>query len=747
MVRTAVKWLAACVLTAACSVLPAPREAGSVILAGMEENSRALFGEKGEWGWETLFSADEVLCAGGQNSVSVSLSDSGKRAAFTFDGIVGQPFYGLLNPGIVRSVEGSRFFLTLPGVQNFTEGSFDRRGTVIYGQGNANELPLHHACAFLRLTPTGDGAPIKEVIVSAEDGAFLCGDLCLDAQDGSFAGTGARELVLDCAGGVERGTPLTLSLPAGRYTGLCIRLTDTENHYMELRKADFTAEAGKMYAKSFEFTVQGTVVDASAGTAWYNAANFEDRSLSFQSQTLSPVLSDNPRKDRINTSERCLCVTTAGGKTDNVYANFARSLDFTANEAVLRIKVLSPRKGATLRLSIKRKQSGQSAECPTLNLDRSMQTEGAWEVLTFDFRDFAPGSNLYERIVLYPDYQGGHGGEDWYFDDIEVPDDDLSALDLFRRISDQPFLSADASSPAWRRNSITAGRIVRPEQSPDGRWYWYVRGSSSAHQTIGLFTQEAADFNPLGPWDEYPGNPVVNVGTGDAFDAWRILGVCPVPMPDHSLYLYYKARPYNQGSTFGTGLAQSTDGVHFTKLVSASICPRNPSDVLYHADKFLYYSGIRLYTLDDPAQVPETLFETILSTGDGPAHFDRICLQGDRIFRLEGVDKWFMAYYGDASHTDFPHRFHVALSDDLVHWTKVDNPQPLFTRGPRGRWDQGGIWAPEIIEYQGKLYMYYEGWGREGYVPDRDEEYFTPACSQTGVAVCDKQAFLNWCGL
>ena len=218
-------------------------------------------------------------------------------------------------------------------------------------------------------------------------------------------------------------------------------------------------------------------------------------------------------------------------------------------------------------------------------------------------------------------------------------------------------------------------------------------------------------------------------------------------MPDHSLYFYYKARPYNQGNTFGTGLAYSTDGVHFDKLTDHSLSERNPADAVFHEGKFYLFIGPWLVITDDPLRIPLEEKIRILNAGDGPACFDRTCLFGNRVFRLEGVDKWFMVYHGDASHPDFPHRFHIALSDDLVHWTKVDNPQPLFSRGPRGRWDQGGIWAPEIIEYRGTLYMYYEGWGEAEEVPDRDKEYFRPAASRTGVAVCDKNAFLKWCGL
>ena len=86
------------------------------------------------------------------------------------------------------------------------------------------------------------------------------------------------------------------------------------------------------------------------------------------------------------------------------------------------------------------------------------------------------------------------------------------------------------------------------------------------------------------------------------------------------------------------------------------------------------------------------------------------------------------------------------MSDDLIHWTKVENDQPLFTRGKAGQWDQGAVWFCEIFEYGDNLYLYYEGWGRKGYVPNRDEAYFSGQ-SRVGAASCSKADFLKWCGI
>lgn len=476
-------------------------------------------------------------------------------------------------------------------------------------------------------------------------------------------------------------------------------------------------------------------------------SDYEQTSLEFQSKTLQCGRGYNPHKDAVNPSTYCMALISGSGPWDNLYSGaLPRALDFTAHPAVFKMKVLAPGPGRKVVFMIKRAISGADPLYPILQREAVTQKGGEWEELTFDFSDDSPADNRYRKIVLFFDAGTVSAGDNWYFDDIEVPDDDLTPLCLFQCLSDKAFIDLEPEV-AWRCSSITSGRIVPPEKSPDGKWYWYIRGSSKSHQTIGLFYQGARRFDPLDGWKEYPGNPVVDVGEKTDFDAWRILGVCPVPMPDKSLYMYYKARPYNQGSTFGTGLARSYDGIRFEKLASASISDRNPSDVVFHEGKYYYFMGPWLLVLDEPDRIDWSGKIRILEAGDGPAGFDATCIFGNRVFRLEGVDKWFMLYHGDASHSDFPHRFHAALSDDLVHWTKVQNRQPLFCRGPRGRWDQGGIWAPEIIEHEGKLYMYYEGWGTEGDVPDRDKEYFRPAASRTGVAVCDKEDFLRWCGL
>jgi hypothetical protein len=460
----------------------------------------------------------------------------------------------------------------------------------------------------------------------------------------------------------------------------------------------------------------------------------------------------NPLKDKVNPSRRCAVTVSQGEKYESVFYTLSRAMDFTLNKPIIKIKILSPRAGVKILCQIKRKASGDCPECPHLNCYQTSTKAGEWEQFTFDFTDQNPVSNWYQRIVLFFDPGEESSGEAWMIDDIEGPDDDISSISLFKRPSSKPYLEGDTRYP-WRQAHVTSGVVLGPDLSPDGRWYWYIRGSStskgkSEHQTIGVLTQDAATFDPLGKWAEYRNNPVVNVGGPEDWDNWRILGISPVVLPDGTMHMFYKGRPYGDTINSLCGLAESKDWLNFTKLSKdGPIHQHNPADVVYHEGKYYYYVGCWLRIFEDPFQIAESERLRALNAGDGPANFDRVCVYGNGVFRLEGVDKWFMHYYGSSSHSDFPDRMHLATSDDLINWTKVQNDQPLFTRGPHGAWDQGAIWPTAIFEYKDKLYLYYEAWGREGFVADRDQMYFRPAGSMVGVAVVEKDEFLKWCGL
>ena len=469
--------------------------------------------------------------------------------------------------------------------------------------------------------------------------------------------------------------------------------------------------------------------------------NYQNTFIYVVSGNMETAVTDNPRRAGANKTRRCLEVR----ETDRKYGVLTfdavtKKFDFTAQPPVFRLKALSPRRGTTVRLQLISEESWR----PAVNAEAKTRSEYSWEDLVFDFGTVE--SNLYNRIGIQLSRTDGEEPGVWYFDEIRIPDDDLTAISLFRRVEGNPVMKPDPARP-WMDSHIANAAILSPENSRDGNWWMYPRGSDQGgnREHIGVFTQPAADFKPLGPWVHYDGNPVIEVGPPGSYDEWRILDGAPVVGPDGITYLYYKARR-NYGYGDGIGLAWSEDGYHFTKLPDAWMAGGGITDALYHDGKYYVFRGGDVDVLENPLTREGCQTFHIMDPGGAPSNMDNKIFWGNMVFRLAGVDKWFMAYQGSASQWDFPDRFHVALSDDLIHWEKVQNTQPFFSRGSAGQWDQGGIWYPEVFEVDGILYMYYEGWGKEGYSPQRDVPY-AEGRSCVGAASCKKADFLRWCGL
>lgn len=493
------------------------------------------------------------------------------------------------------------------------------------------------------------------------------------------------------------------------------------------------------------------------GIQFMDYASFEDDrvEMTFHAGNDSMLCDevDNPKREGLNTTARCGRVISGGGENEFIWSEpFGRNFDFTANPPVFKMLVLAPEAGARVWMKLEPESFNSGIAAVEVKNVRTTKA-GEWEELVFDFSEFAPRSSWYRKIVIMFDAGNTSFDKEWYFDEIKGPSDDLTKISLFKRYEGNPVFYPEGSGN-WRDAHIANASIISPADSPDGNWWMYVRGSGHTpdyHDQIGLFTQPADDFKPFGPWNEYEGNPVIPHGPKGSYDEWHLLDCAAVKGPDGTVYVYYKGRMYNDNGsmdpTCSIGCAYSKDGGYtFTKLPEPWMKNAGHSDAVYHDGKFYIFCGPRVYVTEDPLSSEKAQLHQILNLGDGPSEFDRASVWGSMVFRLEGVDKWFLAYQGMSIRNDFPDRFHVAYSDDLLNWTKVENDQPLYGRGSEGEWDQGGMWCPEIIEHEGMLYLYYEGWGFKGHVKDRNAPYFG-GNSSIGVAYASKEDFLKWCGL
>ena len=327
----------------------------------------------------------------------------------------------------------------------------------------------------------------------------------------------------------------------------------------------------------------------------------------------------------------------------------------------------------------------------------------------------------------------------------------FSQNSLFKKYELNPIIKIGFTEPDWRAIHVANAAILSPEETSDHKWRIYIRGSGKTpdyHDQIGILYQDTIGFSPYGPWLEYENNPVLKYGLPGDYDEKNLLDCAPVVGANNDVYFYYKAVKYD-GSHSMAGAKSTDGGFTFQKFDSNPLLDRGINDVIYHDQKYYLYFGqttnnkleTNLKITSDPESVADADMIKVLPAGGGPDNFDSKSVHGTRIFKLQ--NKWYMIYQGSDTFIDFPDRFHAAYSDDLIHWTKVDNDFPLMTRGSLGDWDQGGIWYGEVFEYKDSLYMLYEGWGCYCIPEDRDTPYF-PGNSRTGIARVSTADFLLW---
>jgi predicted GH43/DUF377 family glycosyl hydrolase len=89
---------------------------------------------------------------------------------------------------------------------------------------------------------------------------------------------------------------------------------------------------------------------------------------------------------------------------------------------------------------------------------------------------------------------------------------------------------------------------------------------------------------------------------------------------------------------------------------------------------------------------------------NGPAGaIDELFASDPVVLRLDG--RWIMFYFGNAA--DGHARDGAAVSDDLIHWTKLNDSKPLLDVGPAGSIDSTHAHKPGVIASGGVLYHFY----------------------------------------
>ncbi len=259
--------------------------------------------------------------------------------------------------------------------------------------------------------------------------------------------------------------------------------------------------------------------------------------------------------------------------------------------------------------------------------------------------------------------------------------------------------------------------------------YFYYRGGDG-NDRIAVATAPYDYFDGK-TFADYPKNPIISIGK-DAFDDLAVLDPAAVYF-NKKVFLYYSGLGKGDDAI---GLATSDNFYDFVKYKNNPVLTgRAPEVVLKDGIIYMYFVlpnermgySIHLATSIDGYNFYRFSNNPVFTYGEN-GKWDSKTVTTPRIREVNGI--YYMVYAGDDKYMDYPPYFGIAFSFDLINWYR-STQNPIFSRGEKRQWDDGGIWFAEVFPYKDKLYMYYEGWGGG---ESHEKEYGPGGHSQIGMA-------------
>lgn len=288
--------------------------------------------------------------------------------------------------------------------------------------------------------------------------------------------------------------------------------------------------------------------------------------------------------------------------------------------------------------------------------------------------------------------QGSHGGT-------------RTAL-KWERVSDRPILGPD-SGGHFAEGATAPDVVVQDDVA-----HVYAGAVQNRRERIARLTLPVEALVSGAPLDAGAARVVIDAGSYE-FDALHVFDPAAVAR-EGRLYLYYTAMG-KAGCVIA--LAVSDDWQGFRKCPAPILTGRAPEVVESGGRAYLVYVNQAReghYFVDLAASTDGVRFARL---GPGilpgpPGSWDSYEVTTPRIFERHGM--FYAVYAGsdDPSRKDAPWAFGLARSRDLVNWEKYPD-NPVFTCSEPGGWDDGAIWYGTVFEWDGVLYMLYEGARRE----------------------------------
>ena len=216
------------------------------------EESRTQLGEKADELYPLYWSEGDQIAVNGVASAALTAKQAGGAGAvFTFDAVLTRPL-SIIYPASAEA--GSVTFLAN---QEYKVGTFASGAAPMYGYATepaegeeAAPIQLHHLTGVLRFAVKGDVSLAKAVITS--DSGDLAGTYAIDCANGALTpqeGLTSKQITLSFGEGLAlnaaEATPFYVTVPAGKYGAMQVRLTTTDDKNMVVKFSAYGDKAIK----------------------------------------------------------------------------------------------------------------------------------------------------------------------------------------------------------------------------------------------------------------------------------------------------------------------------------------------------------------------------------------------------------------------------------------------------------------------------------------------------------------------
>jgi len=180
-----------------------------------------------------------------------------------------------------------------------------------------------------------------------------------------------------------------------------------------------SGDNSNFYYDDVQIATSGNSGGGGGATAVAFPVDFESSTAAYAFTAFGPdgdhaTIIDNPDKSGINTTDKVVQFNKVDGAEVWAGSFFALDdpIDFANNDQI-KIKVWSPKAGATVKLKVENLTDGNiSAE-----VDLMTTTSNAWEELVYDFSSI-DASQSYQKIVVFFDFGNAGDNSNYYYDDV-----------------------------------------------------------------------------------------------------------------------------------------------------------------------------------------------------------------------------------------------------------------------------------------------------------------------------------------